>query len=79
MDALSKILHHFIAHQDEYVELYGGKYVVIRADFKTVGAFDTKRDALACIASITNMPATYYPAIPGESAYSISISSRYGI
>lgn len=72
MDAYSKILYHFIAHQDEYVDLYPGKFVVIRADFKTAGAFDSKKEAIDCIRCIP-MPAAYYRAIPGEEAYSISM------
>lgn len=75
MDALTKIMHHFIAHQDEYVNLFPGKYVVIRADFRTAGAFDSKEDARKCAMSITDMPAAFYPAVPGEKAYTITLRS----
>jgi len=73
MDDLTKILYHFIAHQDEYVELYGGKYVVIRADFKTAGVFESKAEACRCSESILDTVSAIYPAIPGEKAYTVSL------
>lgn len=75
MTSHRKILLHFIAHQDEYVDLYPGKYVVIREDFKTAGAFDTREEADVCKASITNMVTGCYRAIPGEDAYTIQLRS----
>ncbi len=42
---LEKEFKYYLAHQDELVKKYNGKFVVIKDD-KVIGVFDTKSEAI---------------------------------
>ena len=44
-NALEKELEYYIAHQDELVKEYEGKFIVIK-DCKVIGAFDSELEAV---------------------------------
>ena len=79
MAALREEFDFYIAHQDELVRQYNGKYLVIK-DKQVKGAFDTELDAY-------KMASKEYEAgsfliqrcTPGEEAYSQTFCSRVGV
>jgi len=74
---LDKQFQYYLAHQDEIVEKYNGKWVVIKDD-AVVDAYDTKEEAY------WESPAKYnvgtfmiMHCTPGDEAYTIRCLNRY--
>lgn len=68
-------LAYFKAHQDELVQQYNGKVLVIRGEHID-GAYDTPLDA--CIAGLAVSPLGTFMiqrCIPGPAAYTVTIST----
>lgn len=66
---------YFKAHQDELVQQYNGKVLVIRGDHVD-GAYDTPLDA--CIAGIATSPLGTFMiqrCVPGPEAYTVTIAT----
>ena len=79
MTALKEEFDYYIAHQDDLVSQYDGKFLVIK-DKQVQGAFDTELDAY-------NMASKEYElgsfliqkCAPGDEAYSQTFYSRVSV
>ncbi len=69
---VTKLFYHFLAHQDELVRHFDGKFIVMADDFTVAGAFDTDKEAYDYGASKYE-PGTFMVqlCIPGEAAYTV--------
>ena len=66
----------YIAHQDEIVKQYDGRYVVIK-DCKVIGAFDDQASAIAETTKTYALGTFLVQKVePGSSAYSQTFHSR---
>lgn len=79
MSEVQKQFDYYLAHQDELVEKYDGKFVVIVGE-QVAGAFDTESDALT-FARSNYEPGSFViqRVSPGEESYSQTFHSRVAI
>jgi hypothetical protein len=79
MSALQEEFDYYIAHQDELLRQYNGKYLVIK-DKQVRGAFDTELDAYKMASKEYELGSFLIQrCVPGDEAYSQTFFSRVGI
>jgi hypothetical protein len=76
MEQLKKEFEYYIAHQDELVKQYNGKYVVIK-DYTIIGAYDTELEAVQKT-SLNHELGTFLvqKCEPGSNSYTQTYHSR---
>lgn len=75
-DIVHELFLYYLAHQDELVEKYNGKVIVL-VDQKVIGAFDSHHDAYW--AAVKQYPLGSFMiqlCTPGPEAYTIRAHSR---
>lgn len=75
MKPLEREFHYFVAHQDELVQQYEGKYIVIQGT-TVLGAYESEWDAVQETINQGYELGTFsvQHCIPGEEAYTAVIS-----
>ena len=73
---LQKEFLYYLAHQDEMVEEYNGKFIVIK-DEKVLGAYDDELTAISETQQAHSLGTFLVQKVsPGDSAYSQTFHSR---
>lgn len=79
MAALQDEFKYYIAHQDELVREYGGKFVVIK-DQQVRGAYDGEMEAYkAASAEFELGTFLIQQCVPGDESYTQTFCSRVGV
>ena len=76
MEKLEKEFNYYLEHQDELVEKYNGKFVVIR-DCNVIGAFDSELEAIEKTTEQYELGTFLVQKCePGSQSYSATYHSR---
>lgn len=79
MAALQKEFEYYIAHQDELVREYDGKFLVIK-DEEVRGVYDSEMAAYKAASEEYELGTfLIQQCIPGDAAYSQTFCSRVGV
>ena len=73
MKQLEREFHYYLAHQDELVQKYDGKYIVIK-ETEVLGAYDSEWEAVQETTKHGHELGTFFvqKCEPGEDAYTIT-------
>lgn len=79
MATLQREFDYYLAHQDEFLRQYNGKFLVIR-DEQVRGAFDDELEAYKAASEKYELGSFLIQhCIPGDAAYSQTFCSRVGV
>jgi len=73
---LDKEFKYYLKHQDEFVNKYDGKFIVLKGT-KVLGAYDTQLDAYLESAKDNEVGTFLIQLVsPGEESYTVKLHSR---
>ena len=79
-EMLERAFRHYLEHQDSFVSMYDGKYVVLvesNGEFEVSGSYDKRQEAIAATQKLRPLGTFLVQKVsPGPSDYTMSLPAR---